>query len=61
MSVGLYHRHFSLFETVLAQKGNSIKDLLLFFRNLSEEEGNLIDRSREWLSLQNVRNPGVSS
>jgi predicted aminopeptidase len=60
MSVGLYHRHFSLFETVLGQKGNSIKDLLLFFRNLSEEEGNLIDRSREWLSLQNVRNPGVS-
>ena len=61
MSVGLYHRHYSLFEAVLDQKGGSIKDLLLFFRNLSEEEGNLINRTREWLSLQSVRNRGVSS
>jgi predicted aminopeptidase len=61
MSVGLYHRHYSLFETVLAQKGNSIKDLLLFFRDLSEDKGNLIDRTREWLSTHNVRQDGVSS
>jgi predicted aminopeptidase len=61
MSVGLYHRHYALFETVLAQKGNSIKDLLLFFRNLSEEKGNLIDRTCEWLSLQHVQKNGASS
>ena len=61
MSVGLYHRHYSLFETVLAQKGNSIKDLLLFFRDLSEDKGNLVDRTREWLSTHNVRQDGVSS
>jgi len=61
MSVALYHRHYFLFETVLARKGNSIKDLLLFFQNLSEEKGNLIDKTREWLSLQNVRKDGVSS
>jgi predicted aminopeptidase len=61
MSVGLYHRHYSLFETVLAQKGNSIKDLLLFFRDLSEDKGNLIDRTRECLSAHNVRQDGVSS
>ena len=61
MSVALYHRHYSLFETVLAQKGNSIKELLLFFQSLSREKGNLIDKTREWLSLQNVRKDGVSS
>ena len=61
MSVGLYHRHFALFETVLAQKRNSIKDLLLFFRDLSEDKGNLIDRIHEWLSAQNARRNGVSS
>ena len=61
MSVALYHRHYSLFETVLAHKGNSIKDLLTFFQSLSREKGNLIDKTREWLSLQNVRKDGVSS
>ncbi len=61
MSVALYHRNYSLFETVLDQRGNSIKDLLLFFRNLSEEKGNLIDKTREWLSLQNVRKDRISS
>ncbi len=61
MSVGLYHRHYALFETLLAQKENSIKDLLLFFRDLSEDKGNVIDRSREWLSAQHARKNGVSS
>jgi predicted aminopeptidase len=61
MSVALYHRHYSLFETVLARKGNSIKELLTFFQSLSREKGNLVDKTREWLSLQNVRKDGVSS
>ncbi len=61
MSVALYHRHYLLFETVLAQKGNSINDLLAFFRNLSTENGNLMDRTREWLSFQNVRKDGITS
>jgi hypothetical protein len=50
-----------LFERVLALKGNSIKELLIFFRNLSEEKGNLIDKTREWLSLQNVEKAGDAS
>jgi predicted aminopeptidase len=61
MSVGLYHRHYLLFESVLARKGNSIKDFVAFFQNLSEEKGNLIDKTREWLSLQNVPRDRVSS
>jgi hypothetical protein len=61
MSVGLYHRHYLLFENVLARKGNSIKELLVFFQSLSREKGNLIDKTREWLSLQNVPRDRVSS
>jgi predicted aminopeptidase len=61
MSVALYHRHDALFERVLALKGNSIKELLIFFRNLSKEKGNLIDKTREWLSLQNVETGGDAS
>jgi predicted aminopeptidase len=61
MSVGLYHRHYALFERVLALKGNSIKEFLLFFQNLSEDKGNLIDKTREWLSRQDVGKSGASS
>ena len=61
MSVALYHRHYCLFETLLARKGDSIKDLLAFFRNLSAEKGNLLDRSLDWLNRQNVPGRGVSS
>jgi len=61
MSVALYHRHYSLFETALECKANSIKELLLFFQDLSEEKGNLIERTREWLSLEHTRKHGITS
>ena len=61
MSVGLYHRHYALFETVLANQGTSLKEFLLFFQGLSKEKGNLIDKTREWLSLQKVSRSGESS
>jgi predicted aminopeptidase len=61
MSVGLYHRHYGLFETVLARKGNSLKELLLFFQELSRDKGNLIDRTREWVGLQTAGEENSSS
>jgi len=61
MSVGLYHRHYGLFETVLARKGNSMKELLLFFQGLSRDKGNLIDRTREWVDRQNAGQERASS
>jgi predicted aminopeptidase len=62
MSVALYHRHYALFEKVLVQKGNSIKDLLLFFEDLSRrEKENLVAKTREWSSGQDARERGVSS
>jgi predicted aminopeptidase len=62
MSVALYHRHYALFERVLVQKGNSIKDLLLFFEDFSRrEKEDLIAKTREWSSGQDARERGVSS
>jgi predicted aminopeptidase len=61
MSVALYHRHYMMFESVLALKGNSIKQFLIFFRNLSEEKGNLIDETRAWLHLQETGRSGNAS
>jgi hypothetical protein len=60
--VALYHRHYALFERVLVQKGNSIKDLLLFFEDFSRrEKEDLIAKTREWSSGQDARERGVSS
>ena len=50
MSVGLYHRHFHLFEAVLKMKNNSIRETLSFFRELSEKEGDILRNAGTWLS-----------
>jgi predicted aminopeptidase len=49
MSVGLYHRNFHLFESVLKRKGNSIRETLAFFRDLSREDGDIIAKVSELL------------
>ncbi len=49
MAVGLYHRNYPLFETVLKKKGNSVKQMLAFFQGLAERDGNLMEATRNWL------------
>jgi predicted aminopeptidase len=49
LSVGLYHRNFHLFESVLKRQGNSIRETLVFFHDLSREDGDMIERVRELL------------
>jgi predicted aminopeptidase len=44
LSIGLYHRHFHLFEAVLEEKGNSIKETILFLRQFTKEEGDVFER-----------------
>ena len=44
MSIGLYHRHFNLFEAVLKKNGNSIGKTLGFLRDLSKEKGDIIEK-----------------
>ena len=47
MSVGLYHRHFHLFETVLQKQGGSVKGMLAFFQGLSKQEGDILERAEK--------------
>ena len=49
LSVGLYHRNFDLFEAVLEKKGGSIREMLLFFKDLSKEKGDAIRHTQLWL------------
>ncbi len=49
VAVGLYHRHFDLFEAVLRAKGGSIRETLSFFRGLSKESNDLLDAMELWL------------
>ena len=44
LSIGLYHRHFHLFEAVLEQNGNSIKETISFLKQLAKEKGNILKR-----------------
>ena len=47
MSVGLYHRHFHLFEAVLEKNGGSIRQMLDSLRNLAKKEGDIIEKMNE--------------
>lgn len=49
MVVSLYHLNFPLFESVLERNGYCVRDMLLFLRSLSEQEGNLLEMARERL------------
>ncbi len=49
LAVGLYHRHFDLFEAVLEKNGGSIRETLSFFKNLSKEKGDALRNTELWL------------
>ena len=55
MSVGLYHQHFHLFEAVFKLKGNSIHDLITFFRELAKENDDILNTTKNWLKLQSQK------
>lgn len=52
LSIGLYHRHFSLFEAILTKQNNSIKDTLTLFSQLAKKKGNLLNQANAWLVSQ---------
>jgi predicted aminopeptidase len=49
LSIGLYHRHFHLFEALLKEKGNSIRETILFLREFTKEEGEIFERLQDRL------------
>jgi predicted aminopeptidase len=55
LALGLYHRHFDLFEAVLEAKGGSIREVLSFFEGLSKESDDLLKDTEVW--LQNCSTP----
>ncbi len=58
MSIGLYHRHFHLFESVLKKKGNSIRDTIAFFKDLGGEGNDILESTRKWLNAGNCSRDG---
>ena len=51
LSIGLYHRHFHLFEALLKEQGNSIKETILFLRQFTKEEGDIFKRLQDRLRI----------
>lgn len=51
MSVGLYHRHFHLFEAVLKGKRNSIRETIIFFQDLAKEKGEILEKLEDRLKV----------
>jgi predicted aminopeptidase len=49
LSIGLYHRHFHLFEAILKEKENSIQETILFLRQFAKEEGDIFKRLQDRL------------
>ena len=45
MSIGLYHRHFHLFDEAFKKNGNSIKAMMAFFRDLAKDGGDLLKKT----------------
>jgi predicted aminopeptidase len=49
MALSLYHRNYPLFEAVLERHGDSIREMLSFFQDLSRKEGDLLAAAGKWL------------
>lgn len=48
--IGLYHRNFGLFESVLQKNRGSIKDMILFLKDLEKGGGDMLSRMSVHLS-----------
>jgi len=60
-TVGLYHRHFHLFEQMLRKNGNDIKENLDYLQRLAEGGGDMLERMYEFSCLKEPGNCGHGS
>jgi len=60
LSVGLYHRHFHLFESVYEKKERSLEALILHLKALAKKEGDMIERMQSDLRIISLtgKHPG---
>jgi predicted aminopeptidase len=61
LSVGLYHRHFHLFESVLQRMGGSIREMIALFKHLSTKDQDMLHLTRKWLSSKTAGPPAIES
>jgi predicted aminopeptidase len=56
MAIGLYHRNFTIFDALLKEKNNSLKETIIFLRESSEKE----ELGLEWLKnrVKDISHPG---
>ncbi|MFC1821262.1 aminopeptidase [Thermodesulfobacteriota bacterium] len=54
LSIGLYHRHFLLLETVLERNENSVRKTLAFFQSRPGAKDNALEEARRWLDTDNA-------
>jgi predicted aminopeptidase len=44
LSLGLYHRHFPLFEALLNQRSRSITEMLAYLKDLAQTEEDMMKK-----------------
>jgi len=49
MALGLYHRHYHTFESVLKKRDNAVKPMLSFLKDFVKEDGHIMERLQSWL------------
>ncbi|HJX34034.1 MAG TPA: aminopeptidase, partial [Desulfatiglandales bacterium] len=54
MSIGLYNRHFQLFEEIMMKDGNSIKEMLDHLKKMSNEKNDMLEGMKGLTSLKPV-------
>jgi hypothetical protein len=54
LAVGLHHQYIQLFETAFNRKGKSTKETIEFFKGLSKEKCDILDRTTTWLKQAHV-------
>jgi predicted aminopeptidase len=60
ISVMIYHRPYLLFEQALQRRGNSIKDMLQWLKNMAQEDGNMLVMMKERLGKPEISCPSGS-
>ena len=53
MTIGLYHRHFNLFQKILKCNNSSIQNTIPLLETIAGKEQRPISKMREWLEKEN--------
>jgi len=54
MVVGLYHRHYPLFDALLKERGGSVKGMISDLKLLAKSDGDMLDKIRRRLAPESA-------